>query len=246
LLDFPAIALENDALGRPIGSALWPEVRDIAFLEEQRAAMGTRRFNAQFQGRPSPEDGSLFRREWFGKTYQALPNGLKRGVIFCDGAWKTGLGNDRSALAAWVTNGRDYFIVDAWAGRVEYPDLKTKAAAFWDRNRNLTKTMRFCVEDAASGIPLIQELKRSTDIPIIGARVDASKYVRAEAVTPEFESGRVYLPASAPWVDEWVEEHVNFPTAKHDDFVDTTSGALAKLKAGGGGGMAFAIGRNIA
>jgi predicted phage terminase large subunit-like protein len=65
-------------------------------------------------------------------------------------------------------------------------------------------------------------------------------------VTPEFESGRVYLPASAPWVDEWVEEHVNFPTAKHDDFVDTTSGALAKLKAGGGGGMAFAIGRNIA
>ena len=90
--------------------------------------------------------------------------------------------------------------------------------------------MKLCVEDAASGIPLIQEFARSTGIPIVGVKVDKSKYVRAEAVTPEFESGRVYTPADAPWFDAWCEEHIAFPAGKHDDYVDTTSGALSQLK----------------
>lgn len=154
-----------------------------------------------------------------------------RGVVFLDGAWKVGVGNDRSALAAWVTNGRDYFIVDAFAGRLEYPDLRAKAAAFWNRHRNLAPSMRFCVEDAASGIPIIQEFRRATSIPVVGVSVDKSKYVRAEAVTPEFESGRIYLPEGAPWADAWIEEHIAFPAGKYDDYVDTTSGALGELKA---------------
>jgi predicted phage terminase large subunit-like protein len=93
--------------------------------------------------------------------------------------------------------------------------------------------MKFCVEDQASGIPLVQELRRSTSIPIIGVQVDASKYVRAESVTPEFESGRVYLPEGASWLDGWIEEHIRFPSGAHDDFVDTTSGALGQMRARG-------------
>jgi predicted phage terminase large subunit-like protein len=58
--------------------------------------------------------------------------------------------------------------------------------------------------------------------------VDKSKYTRAEAVTPLFEAGKCFLPEEAPWLDEWIEEHVSFP-GKFDDLVDTTSGALARL-----------------
>lgn len=228
-LNLRSSAEEDDPLGRPLGAILWeggPKPLNPALGE-----ISTRSYAALYQQRPAPIEGSLFKRPWFNKRYRTLPSDIKRGILYVDGAWKDGVGNDRSAFAAWVTNGIDYFLVDAFAARMEYPDLKVKAASLWTRHRGLAPTMRFGVEDAASGIPLIQEFKRSTSIPIIGVAVDKSKYVRAEAVTPEFESGRVYIPEDAPWFDEWMEEHVGFPTgSKHDDYVDTSSGALAQLK----------------
>lgn len=235
VLRLPAIAEEDDPLGREVGAALWPggmaDVPDPALI-------GSRSFSALYQGSPKPAQGTLFKREWFANRYKTLPSNLKRGAIFVDGAWKDGVGNDRSAMAVWLTNGIDYFVHDAFAGRMEYPELKLKVAAFWDRHKLAAPTMKPLVEDAASGIPLIQEFSRSTNIPIIGVKVDKSKYVRAEAVTPEFESGRVYLPEGAAWLDEWIEEHIAFPSVKHDDFVDTTSGALGYIK--GSNNFAFA------
>lgn len=97
-------------------------------------------------------------------------------------------------------------------------------------------------EDAASGIPIIQEFKRTLTIPIVGVTVDKSKYTRAEAVTPLFEAGKCYLPEDAPWLDEWIEEHVSFP-GKHDDLVDTTSGALARLT--NASTLTWAVARNV-
>lgn len=241
VLNLRSLAEEDDPLERPIGAVLWPSgPRPLSVADGEISSRG---FAALYQQRPSPETGSLFQRTWFSNRYKVLPHFVQRGrgVVYLDGAWKTGLGNDRSALAAWVTDGRNYYLVDAWAGRAEYPDLKAKAAAFWERHRMVAATMRFCVEDAASGIPLVQEFRRSTNIPIIGVKVDKSKYVRAEAVTPEFESGRVFLPEGAPWLDEWIEEHVAFPSATHDDYVDTTSGALGQLKASSRSAFTFAL-----
>jgi phage terminase large subunit-like protein len=58
----------------------------------------------------------------------------------------------------------------------------------------------------------------------------ASKWIRADAVSPEFEGGLVVLPCSAPWLDAWMAEHTSFPNAVHDEAVDTTSLALSVLK----------------
>jgi phage terminase large subunit-like protein len=49
-------------------------------------------------------------------------------------------------------------------------------------------------------------------------------------VTPMFESGRVVLPKSAVWLDDWVREHLRFPGGAHDDQVDTTALALVRLR----------------
>ena len=43
------------------------------------------------------------------------------------------------------------------------------------------------------------------------------------------EAGKVKLPRNAPWLDEWIEEHLRFPVGDHDDLVDTTAYALARL-----------------
>ena len=45
-----------------------------------------------------------------------------------------------------------------------------------------------------------------------------------------FESGSVYLPESAPWLDDYVDELTGFPGSKYDDQVDSTTQALQYLR----------------
>ena len=44
-----------------------------------------------------------------------------------------------------------------------------------------------------------------------------------------FKNGLVYAPDKA-WVETWMTELCNFPVAKHDDLVDSTSMALSYLR----------------
>ena len=48
----------------------------------------------------------------------------------------------------------------------------------------------------------------------------------AHSATPLIEAGRVFLPESAPWLDEYLDEMAGFPAAAHDDCVDSTTQAL--------------------
>lgn len=59
------------------------------------------------------------------------------------------------------------------------------------------------------------------------ARLD--KESRANAVVALVENRRVFVPANAPWLAEWLSEHSAFPNGTHDDQVDTTSIALIRL-----------------
>ena len=43
------------------------------------------------------------------------------------------------------------------------------------------------------------------------------------------ESGNVYIPRSAPWVGDFIEECASFPNAAHDDQVDAMTQALIYL-----------------
>ncbi len=238
-LRLPAIAEDGDPLGRAIGDELWPggmaSVPSVALGE-----ISSRAFASMYQGNPTPDDGDIFKREWFGQRYTALAPAT-RAAIWVDGAWKTGVTNDRSAIAVWQFTGEHYDLVHAWADRVEYPELRAKVRDVYTRfSASLAVRPALCVEDAASGTPLVQELRRD-GLPIIGIPAKGSKAVRAEAIVPLFESKRVRLPASAPWLDDWIEEHMKFPAGAHDDFVDTTSGALDRLQSGHGVVFAEAI-----
>ncbi len=64
---------------------------------------------------------------------------------------------------------------------------------------------------------------------MIPVKIDRDKIARVHAVSPLVEAGKVFVPESARWVDEWIEKHVAFPHGEHDDQVNTTSMALARL-----------------
>jgi Terminase RNaseH-like domain len=88
------------------------------------------------------------------------------------------------------------------------------------------KPDRVLVEDKASGQSLIQELQNNSRLPVHAIKVDSDKVTRATAVTPLVEAGKVFLPADAPWLADFLEEVSSFPAAPHDDMVDALSQAL--------------------
>ena len=53
--------------------------------------------------------------------------------------------------------------------------------------------------------------------------------MRARAQTASFESGFVWLPKQAVWLDAYVHELLTFPRGKYDDQVDSTAQALGWL-----------------
>lgn len=227
VLSMPALAESpDDALGREIGTALWPEQFDSEQLAATRAASGGRVWTALYQQRPSPESGATFQRPWFAHRYRELPNTLARRVMAVDSAFKTGVGSDFSVIATWGATAADYYALNVWRDRVEFPDL---VRAILDQYARYRPDV-VLVEDAASGQSAIQTLRRETNLPIVAVKPQGSKQSRADSVSPLFEAGKVHLPESADWLADFIEEHVSFPFAAHDDMVDTTSMALARLK----------------
>jgi predicted phage terminase large subunit-like protein len=59
-------------------------------------------------------------------------------------------------------------------------------------------------------------------------RVTGAKEVRAGPYAAQCEAGNVKL-VNGPWVDAYLHELTMFPNGKHDDQVDASSGAFAKL-----------------
>lgn len=235
VLTLPALAEERDPMGRAVGESIWPEKFTSAYFEGRQRLIGNRAFAALYQQRPAAQEGAMFKRAWF-KRWETLPihqyddEGRVRSdrwkvFQFIDTAFKAGVGSDYSVIATWATDGNNFYVLDIWRKQVEYPELKRAiiAQATAHRPRGIF------IEDKASGQSIIQELRGQTPLPIIPFKVTGSKESRADAVTPFFEAGKVFLPKDAHWADDFIEEHVAFPNGAHDDTVDTTSMALKYL-----------------
>lgn len=223
VLCLPAIA-EVDESFRRAGDALWPEKYPIKDLEEKRKVIGGSAWASLYQQRPAAAEGAIFKREWW-RYFREQPF-FKRIVQSWDTAFKTGAENDFSACTTWGVADSGYYLLWFWRGKVEFPELKrcmNWLAQEWRPNQIL-------IEDRASGQSLIQELKHSTALPIIPIRADKDKLARAEAITPLIEAGKVFLPESAPGLNDYVDELAAFPNGVHDDFVDSTTQALNYLR----------------
>lgn len=138
-----------------------------------------------------------------------------------DTAQKDKIGrNDPTVCTTWGISPVHFYLLDVYVKHMEYPDLLQAAkdqAGKWLPSGVL-------IEDKSSGTSLIQDLRRSTRLPVIAIDPKGrDKIDRAEAVTGLFESGRVLLPESAPWVADYVSELTLFPVGANDDRVDSTS-----------------------
>ena len=58
VISLPAIAEENDPIGRAVGKALCPKLFDISKLNRFRKKLGSYSFAALYQQRPIPLEGA--------------------------------------------------------------------------------------------------------------------------------------------------------------------------------------------
>jgi predicted phage terminase large subunit-like protein len=223
VLNLPAIAEVDEGWRKP-GDPLWPERFPLEELEATRRQLGTAGWSALYMQRPVPEEGAIFKIEWW-QRYEDLPE-FSLVILSADTAFKAGASNDYSVVTVWGVAKKGFYLLHVWRHRAEFPQLNRQLelmAAQWNPNAVL-------VEDKASGQSLIQELRQNTRLPIRPVKVDADKVSRAHAVSPLVEAGRVFLPKAAPWLAAFLDEMSTFPSGVHDDIVDSTTQALNYLR----------------
>jgi predicted phage terminase large subunit-like protein len=236
VLNFAAIAEENEShmiesilgthtITRVAGDALHPERESLESLRRTRENIGEYNFQSQYQQAPTPMGGAMIKTEWL-RYYNPAerPHSFIYTLQSWDTANKSGELNDYSACTTWgVANGK-YWLLDVFRRRLDYPDLKR---AVWEQARKQPHP-RVLIEDKGSGTQLIQELKREGLFHVRAYQPPSGtdKIMRLFAQSHHFESGKVLLPSSAAWLNDYVRELTSFPGSKHDDQVDSSTQAL--------------------
>jgi predicted phage terminase large subunit-like protein len=242
VFNLPALAEEDDPLGRGPGEALWPQRFDVAQLERIRQTLGSFWFGAMYQQRPTLPEGNHFKRSWFDRRFVDF-----MGEIRLD------TGERFQRWQIWK-----FIVVDPAASEKQTADYTAIGVfALAPGNRLLVLEMirerlpleqivprlrRLCgyyrpefVSFEANGfqVALANEARRTDGMPAVREiePEGRGKLVRATKAIIRAEAGQVLLPVQAPWVEGFLEELVQFTGLDdpHDDQTDVLSYACIEL-----------------
>jgi predicted phage terminase large subunit-like protein len=181
----------------------------------------------------------LFPRDRWGILGHAAPVQINIAWDFASG--KSGATNDYTVgcTVALMNNGR-FAVLDLYRGKPDFHTMKELVFQKWVEAYQL---YRLCptifIEDASAGQQMLQEIAHANavkpslilPIPVLPT---TNKGLRAEAIASAQNSGRVDLPADAPWKEEFIRECEEFPLSQHDDIVDAYTWAQAGFVRGEG------------
>jgi predicted phage terminase large subunit-like protein len=222
IINLPAIAIENDPLGRAVGEALWPDRFDLEFLNAARS-LDAKGFSALYQQQPSPEDGDLFRSDWI-TTYE---RNQKPADLRIYAASDHAIGEDKTRndatvmIIGGVDSYGDLYILDVWwekAGADKQVDAMLRLAKqykpmLWFAERgHITKSIAPFLRKRMQEEQNYFSIEEVTPV--------ANKVQRAQSIMGRMSMKKVKFPKHAPWLMAARDELLKFPNARHDDFVD--------------------------
>lgn len=230
-LNLPAIAEFDQSVPigpdrtylRRAGELLHPEREPLHILEEMKRSIGSYHFAAQYQQTPVPVEGELMRWEWF-RRYQTAPARVHHNQVVqsWDTASKAGELNDYSVCTTWLIQNQTFYLLDVFRDRLLYPSLRRAVIEQAQRYRPCA----VLIEDKASGMALAQDFRPGDLGPAgmpIAIEPEADKITRAAAQSIAIESGQVFLPERADWLEDLRAELVQFPHGRFDDQIDSIS-----------------------
>jgi predicted phage terminase large subunit-like protein len=239
-LNLPAIAEVEQQIALAPGrfhqrtrdSVLHPERESRAVLDGLRREMGSAQFSAQYQQCPVPPEGRIVKLEWFRTYHEEQPFIGRNDKLII--SWDTAMsGSELSSYSACVValvkgQGESVYILQVFRDRLDFPALRRKVIQIYLRWRAASQNCSLLIENKGSGMSLIQQL-RAEGISAISIQPEGDKRMRLNRNTPRIEGGCVYLPSTAPWLEDFELEIAAFPGGTHSDQVDAFSQLLDRV-----------------
>ena len=238
-LRMPAVAEDEDILGRRPGEALCPELFDEKALEGIKKDSPIA-WPSLYQQRPVPQGGGMFKRDNFldyqrktidGEEYFQLGERMvarSACTVFgtMDTAYTNNKRSDFTALGIWAVSPNepsDLILLHMYRKRTthaEHAPLLMEAWKTW-------KPRWVGIEKISASLSLFAEAQR-TGVVVRWLKPDRNKVARAETAVAMTEQNRVWVPEIADTAD-FIEECTTFPEGAHDDMVDVFAYAAAEI-----------------
>lgn len=215
------------------GELLCPERMGPAEVVTGKKALGTYGAAGQFQQRPSPAAGGIFKRDWWkyfdmpvgDEAIAAWLSGMDVVGVSWDMAFKDEKSSDYVAGLVGARKGADIYLLDLVC---EQMGFSASCAAVVSLSMKWPAATSKWVEDKANGPAVIDYLRRL--VPgLIPVEPRGSKLARAQAASPFVEAGNVHIRRDAPWAGDFVEETAGFPRVVHDDRTDAFTQLVDRL-----------------
>lgn len=224
-IHLPALAEDDDILGRLEGQPLCPERFDRERLEKLRTTMIDVMWGCLYQQRPAPAGGNIVNSDWF-KYWDTIPEHADEWLQSWDCTFKK-TGTSMVVGQVWCRKGPNFYLIDQLRDKLSFTET---ISSIQDMCRRWPQATQLMIEDKANGTAIIDTLKDL--IPgIIEENPVKDKTSRLIAVSHLIKGGNVYIPDPRvyDWVSGYKHELSTIPGAKYDDQGDSTSQALKHL-----------------
>lgn len=246
------------------GESIWPARISLEELEHIKEA-DPQTFWSQYMQEPSMGTRSIFKDYWWGfyRNRLQVEKRLTLKYITADTAFEEKVSADWSVFQCWGIEGTSaMFLIDQIRGQWAFPDLLEQAEQFWKKHntpqKGITPATEFWIENKASGISLVQSLRKWTKVPARPwepkDKTAKDKVGRAKQCTMPLSTKRIFLLCldmikkdgiwkpvfgkEFAWVEKFMNEHSAFTDDNshlNDDQVDAHTEANSIWQERGGG-----------
>lgn len=231
IISFPALAEEDDILGREVGEPLCPARFGVSDILSAKRLMTSHDFSARYQQKVIPSEGANFNRQWFG-LYRSdvdqfsFPDGSLwtkddlLTIVFLDPSLGKKGGDASGLLAVGYCPDGKVMIFEAIAKRIPIEKLGAETA----RMMRVWGADYACIESAGGfHVSPMEYLQKEnwTVREVVPGVID--KLARAQAAIIISQQGFVYVPDNKPdWLEMFFNQLVSFTGLgdEKDELVD--------------------------
>lgn len=216
----------------------FPEVLDID-RQQNKKTMPPELYAHIWLGEPlAYNDSQVINTDLIGYFDDKKPVEYIEVFLTADTAYSKKEGADYSVICAFGRYFDEVRLLRVFRGRWDFNELQTqlKNAYFWVSEFTGKACSLVIIEKKASGISLLQELERTTHLPLTEITPKTDKYTRVANILSELP--RLKLPADKEnplnsWIGAFIDELKMFRADlehKHDDQVDALAYGLEYTK----------------
>jgi phage terminase large subunit-like protein len=215
----------------PDGTALFPQLRSLEFINEQRSVLTPSEFSALYQMSPTSEGGNKFKEEMF-ELVDELPE-MELTYDSADTAYKEAQENDFHVIAQWGVFKRDIYLMGVFRGKIQSKDAEGIFKPFI-KEHSVWGFRGAWIEPKGHGIYLNQKFAEDGEL-IMPSEDDVKEFFkdrrldkveRANNAISMLNGRKIKIYSKIFCKDDLVAEAIDFPNGANDDFADTLIDAI--------------------